>query len=226
MCELTQSERNEYGIKLATTLGDIEDIEAEKKKNADHYKDRIAGHQARADELSRKVRDGKEWRDVECEVLLGSPDREHKQTIRLDTGETIRTERMTAADLQLLMPLDDESAESESAGAIEVDGVEILDGDGEEGWEPADDHNAATEDAREAIEEAHDDAPEYVALIEELARAKTKAKQTKAIEQFIELFGDTALVGVLELAKRGRFDEKKTEHLANFVREADPTTDY
>lgn len=106
MCELTEKERREYGISLATTLGDMSEIEAQKKREMDHFKDRLAGLQAKADELSRKVRDGKEWRDVECQVLYSTPDKEHKQTIRLDTGATVQTERMTEVDLQLVIPLE------------------------------------------------------------------------------------------------------------------------
>ena len=106
ICELTEKERREYGISLATTLGDMEEIEAQKKREMDHFKDRIAGLQARADELSRKVRDGKEWREVGCQVCYGVPDKEHKQTVRLDTMVIVQTERMTEADLQLVMPLD------------------------------------------------------------------------------------------------------------------------
>lgn len=106
MCDLTDKERREYGILLATTLGDMKTIEAEKKQAADSYKDQLAGMQFKADELSRKVCDGKEWRDTECRVLYGVPDPDHKQTIRLDTGATVQTERMTDLDKQLVLPLD------------------------------------------------------------------------------------------------------------------------
>lgn len=138
MCDLTDKERRDYGITLATTLGDMEDIEAQKKREMDHFKDRIAGLQAKADELSRKVRDGKEWREVECHTLMSTPDREHKQTIRLDTGETIRTERMTDTDLQIIMPFeegDDSGNEEEDADGsgdvVEVEEVVYRDADEE-----------------------------------------------------------------------------------------------
>lgn len=123
-CELTDKERREYGISLATTLADYEALETEKKQNADHYKDRLAGLQARADELARKVRDGKEWRDVECRVYFGQPDREHKQTVRLDTMEVVKTERMTEVDLQLVMPLEGEEEEQDAADD-DFDGITL-----------------------------------------------------------------------------------------------------
>lgn len=108
MCQLTDQERREYGIQLATTLGDMENVEAEKKKEMDHFKDRLGGLQARADELSRKVRDGKEWRSVDCVIRYSQPDKEHKQVVRLDTGEVVRTALMSQEDRQLVMPLEDD----------------------------------------------------------------------------------------------------------------------
>lgn len=106
ICELTDKERREYGISLATTLGDMEQVEAQKKAEMDNFKNRLAGMQAKIDELSGKVRNGKEWRDVTCCVVYGQPDKEHKQTVRLDTMEVVQTELMTETDLQLVMPLD------------------------------------------------------------------------------------------------------------------------
>jgi hypothetical protein len=116
ICTLTGKERREYGIQLATTLGDIDEIEAEKKRTMDHFKDRIAGLQAQADEVSRKVRDGKEWRQVECCVMLGAPDKRHKQIVRMDTGETVKTEVMDEYDLQTYLPFaqPDDTSEDES----------------------------------------------------------------------------------------------------------------
>ena len=108
ICILTDKERREYGISLATTLGDMEKVEAEKKAEMENYKNRLAGMQAKVDDLSSKVRNGKEWRDVDCHVMYGTPDRQHKQTIRLDTGETVSTDIMSEADLQLIIPLEDD----------------------------------------------------------------------------------------------------------------------
>lgn len=106
ICDLTDKERREYGISLATTLGDMQQVEAQKKAEMDNFKNRLAGIQAKVDELSGKVRNGKEWREVACSVFYGQPDKEHKQTIRLDTLEVVKTELMTEVDLQLVMPLD------------------------------------------------------------------------------------------------------------------------
>lgn len=92
ICELTEKERENYGIELATTLQDMDDVEVEKKRNADHFKDRLGGLQSKADELRRKVSSGQEWRDVKCEVRLSEPDADHKQVVRLDTGSDLDDE--------------------------------------------------------------------------------------------------------------------------------------
>lgn len=117
LCTLTDEERRNYGIKLATTLDDIEAVEAEKKRTVDHYKDRIAGLTAAASDISRKVSTGQEWRDVECRIDYGVPDKLHKQVVRLDTLEVVATEVMTEADKQLRLPIEentDDAGEGES----------------------------------------------------------------------------------------------------------------
>jgi len=215
MCDLTDKERREYGISLATTLGDMGEIETQKKREMDHFKDRIAGLQAKADELSRKVRDGKEWRDVECQILLGSPDREHKQTIRLDTGETIRTERMTEADLQLVMPLDDLSIKvgDDLDAAREEDEADMAGPEPDE--EP--DEEVLYQSSEEEPAGELEDAPEYRALLSLLEKTSAVPAQTELIKEFIADFGIDAVEGVIDLAKRTKFNKKKTAHLATFL---------
>ncbi|MCW1921296.1 hypothetical protein OKA05_01955 [Luteolibacter arcticus] len=117
ICALTDDERRRYGIDLATTLEDMEAVEAEKKKNADHFKDRIAGLQAAADTLRLKVSSGQEWREVECTVVFGQPTPDRKQTIRNDTGEVVATEWMSEFDKQGMLPLD----ETADDGVIDVE---------------------------------------------------------------------------------------------------------
>lgn len=116
ICTLTDEERRNYGIKLATTLEDIENVEAEKKRSADHFKDRVGGLQATADDLRRKVSTGQEWRDVECVVKFCEPDKAHKQIVRTDTGEVVSTEIMTESDKQLKLPIADEQLTPEELG--------------------------------------------------------------------------------------------------------------
>lgn len=105
LCVLTDDERRTYGIKLATSLEDIETVQADKKRQTDHFKDRIAGLQANADQLRRNVSTGQEWRDLECTVIFGQPTPNQKQTIRPDTGEVVETTWITESEKQRELPL-------------------------------------------------------------------------------------------------------------------------
>jgi len=214
MCDLTDKERREYGISLATTLGDMGEIETQKKREMDHFKDRIAGLQAKADELSRKVRDGKEWRDVDCNVILGAPDKEHKQTIRLDTYEVIRTERMTEADLQRVLPLEDD---------LSIKAGDEIDAANEE--DEADMADPEPESEPEAGGLVLEDAPENVALVAAIGTAKSAAKRFALIEEYIGSFGAESLAVVVELAKSTGLDAKKLAEIEASVPAPKPATE-
>jgi hypothetical protein len=130
LCSLTDEERRTCGITLATTLEDITRIEAEKKAQSDHYKNRIAGLQAAADQLTHKVSTGQEWREIECKVVFGQPTPHHKQIVRIDTGEVVGTEMMSAFDQQRELPLviegddegdDEDTADDADDGVIDVE---------------------------------------------------------------------------------------------------------
>ena len=128
ICTLSDEERRNYGIQLATTLEEIEGIEAEKKKISDRYKDRIAGLQSRADDIRQKVSSGQEWREVECTVVLCQPTADHKQIVRNDTGEVVGTECMNNADRQAMLPF----VEPEAEGVIDVEAEPV---EGERNWD-------------------------------------------------------------------------------------------
>jgi hypothetical protein len=130
LCTLTDEERRTCGITLATTLEDITRIEAEKKAQSDHYKNRIAGLQAAADQLTHKVSTGQEWREIECDVVLGQPTPHHKQIVRKDTGEVVGTEPMSSWEMQRELPLviDGEQTAAEQDAddvVIEVESVSV-----------------------------------------------------------------------------------------------------
>jgi ABC-type molybdenum transport system ATPase subunit/photorepair protein PhrA len=142
LCKLTDEERKDFGIKLATTLEEVQRVEEEKKRKADHYKDRIGGLQATADELRRKVSTGQEWRDVECVVILDEPAKGIKSISRTDTGEVIETKPMTDADKQLQLDLETGSREEKDAvidNIVEIDAERVDDSEKQPGDAPAGD---------------------------------------------------------------------------------------
>jgi hypothetical protein len=133
LCQLTEDEQRNCGIKLAATLEDIDRLEAEKKAQGDQYKRRIDGLHGFANELRNKVTTSQEWREVECDVVLGQPTPDHKQIVRKDTGEIVETLSMTVSDRQTLLPLDDEDEERND---LEV-AADLEEGAGD-AWSPGD----------------------------------------------------------------------------------------
>jgi hypothetical protein len=121
LCKLTDEQRKDFGIKLATTLEEVQRVEEEKKRNADHYKDRIGGLQATADELRRKVSTGQEWRDVECTVEFDDPTPGIKSVVRIDNGEVVETKAMTDADKQFVLDLDATAADPLDYAIVDID---------------------------------------------------------------------------------------------------------
>jgi ribosomal protein L13E len=53
--------------------------------------------------LAKEIKSKRETREVKCETHLDMPNAGMKQTIRLDTNEVVRTERMGQAELQANM---------------------------------------------------------------------------------------------------------------------------
>lgn len=137
LCKLTDEQRKDFGIKLATTLEEVQRVEEEKKRNADHYKDRIGGLQATADELRRKVSTGQEWRDVECTVEFDDPTPGIKSVVRIDNGEVVETKAMTDADKQFVLALDEpDDGSIDNIVEIDIDATPEPAGEAEAGDAP------------------------------------------------------------------------------------------
>ena len=100
MTKLTDKEREDRGIELATIQLDILRLEEEAKNKANDYKERIGGLKARSRAESVIVSRGEEHREVECDILYGVPSKTHKTIIRKDTGETVDVEPMSPSELQ------------------------------------------------------------------------------------------------------------------------------
>jgi hypothetical protein len=177
LCSLSDDERRTYGIKLATTLEDIETVEADKKRQTDHFKDRIAGLQANADQLRHKVSTGQEWRDIECTVIFGQPTPDRKQIIRPDTGEVVETTWMTESEKQRELPLviegDDEDTAGDDDGVIDVESEPVTMHAGGEMIE--------VEGRRQMVEIVEDDDDDAApVVVDESKPAKSRRKKPDA----------------------------------------------
>jgi uncharacterized protein (UPF0335 family) len=98
-CLLTQDEKLIRGEELAQLLLTTHKLELEKKTFCDDIKSKLAEAEERAQDVGRQLREGKEWRDIECKEV---PDFEHGQvdTVRTDINEVIRSRRMRPEERQ------------------------------------------------------------------------------------------------------------------------------
>jgi len=97
--ELSKDEVTAYGEELADNNNSLAIAENTKKAKMKEYSAIADGFQARIDLLALAISTKHEYRDVECgwEFDFG---RGEKSLIRLDTGEKIKTEKVTEEDRQ------------------------------------------------------------------------------------------------------------------------------
>lgn len=98
-CVLTETEIKAAGAQLARSYSEITDLEDQKKSSASDFKARIDGSTAQASILARKIQNGYEFRDIECEEVWNW-DEKSVDVIRLDTFEVVKSRTMTAGELQ------------------------------------------------------------------------------------------------------------------------------
>lgn len=98
-CVLTEQEIKESGAQLAKSYSDMSELEDAKKSIVSDFKARIDKMAADISGFARKIQNGYEFRNVECEEVRDY-DEKFVEVIRLDTGETLRTRVMTADELQ------------------------------------------------------------------------------------------------------------------------------
>ena len=81
-------------------------LEADRKRTADNFKARQSAIEAEASVLASQISCGYIYRDVPCTEYLGEPEPGQKRVVRDDTLEVVSIERMTAAEMQRLLPLE------------------------------------------------------------------------------------------------------------------------
>ncbi len=107
-CILTEPEIKDAGAMLAKTYSEITELEEQKKSQASDFKAKIDGATAQASILARKIQNGYEFRNIDCEEAWDYEDKV-VEVMRLDTGEIIKTRAMTTDELQkkLFTPTED-----------------------------------------------------------------------------------------------------------------------
>ena len=97
---LTEAELADLGKQQARLLQDIGELVVQKKVAADEFKAAIGEKQKQVGEIAKRINCGLERRDIECDVLLNTPEKGKKTFIDIQTGQAVKVEQMTEADLQ------------------------------------------------------------------------------------------------------------------------------
>jgi hypothetical protein len=100
-CTLTDEEIQSRGMMLVETVRLKDETNRAQKESAKAYRETLTGLDERQRDLSRIIRERAERRMVRCAVLFHAPTEGTKRIIRVDTGEIVREETMTQAELQL-----------------------------------------------------------------------------------------------------------------------------
>ena len=98
-CTFTTEELKEIGIKLALENQSKERLEDKKKQAMSQFKSEIDAADAKIKSLAQKLARGSEDREIECDILLNTPEEGKKTTVRNDTGEIVQVQDMTKEEL-------------------------------------------------------------------------------------------------------------------------------
>ena len=96
----SEAEIKELAKKLAYETRTLEELEDQKKSVVSDFSNKITRVKASLSGLANNINNGYDFRNIDCEVLLNSPEAGQKSIVRLDTGEIVRVEDMTQNEKQ------------------------------------------------------------------------------------------------------------------------------
>jgi len=114
---LTEPELAELGKQQARLLQDIGELVMQKKVAVDEFKSAIGEKQKQVEDISKRINLGLERQDIECDVLLDTPEKGRKSFVAVATGQIVRVEEMTASDYQSRLFDPDERSEKETGSS-------------------------------------------------------------------------------------------------------------
>ena len=103
-CDLTREELDDLANRLAEEQLELQELEEQKKAVAKDFAGRIEAIQARIKSGSNTFRQKWEMRDVDC-IETKDFDRGICFNVRMDTGETIKSRKLTNAELERCVPI-------------------------------------------------------------------------------------------------------------------------
>jgi hypothetical protein len=96
--DFTAVEIHDLSQALASKNKEIVTLKKQKSSAVSQYTAKINEAEANCNDLSNKVSDGYEHREVDCEVIYNQPDQGKKTIIRKDSNALVGVEAMTAHD--------------------------------------------------------------------------------------------------------------------------------
>lgn len=119
-CVLTDEETLKYAKEMAEATNKLNQLEDSKKSYNSQIKSEIDSAAAKVNLLSRKVASGKEYRDIECDIVYDW-DEKVKRFYRKDTGEFVRECIISEYELQEEMELQARAKEEADKREAEAD---------------------------------------------------------------------------------------------------------
>lgn len=98
--ELTMQELLNVASDLAANQVTLAWLKSEQKRIAAEMSAKIKGKELDVQLLTAKIQERSEYRDIDCAEHLDTPIPGRKTIVRIDTGEHITIEDMTAAEMQ------------------------------------------------------------------------------------------------------------------------------
>lgn len=96
----TQDEIRQLGEGLAREAQSVIDLKVQKTSVTATFTGQIKTAEKRVADLTTRINNGYELREVECLILMETPRPGLKRIIRMDTNETVREEAMTMQEMQ------------------------------------------------------------------------------------------------------------------------------
>jgi hypothetical protein len=96
--DFTAVEVHDLSMALAGKNKEIVTLKKQKSSVVSQYTAKINEAEANCNDLSNKVSDGYEHRDVDCEVIFNQPENGKKTIIRKDSNTLVGVEAMTQQD--------------------------------------------------------------------------------------------------------------------------------
>ena len=96
----SNDELRELGGKLAAEVQTLLDLKAQKSASLADYTARLKAAEAVAKDLTMKIANRSEDREVEVLEILSTPRAGWKRIVRVDNNETLREAPMTLAEMQ------------------------------------------------------------------------------------------------------------------------------